>query len=366
MIRIFLYFNKTMNNTMANFLNLRYSKPEGVPTGDVLKSYYEPWKTNTQPVVRIKKKNILLLEQPNNGKEFIFNTPPVEIQDCNINNIRRKKHILRISKKWPPKWTLKSKSLPYNFPEEPDKWFKELEKIAKQCLKIAFDNPDIFIEATSLAWERVNMESETAHIDAWNNFLLSANMPYDEYSWLLKKNTTKGKNNQFITIVDIANMEHTGNVTLSKGGIISVAIRLWPYHMNKNCYGISATISDAGIKMYHKGGFVLPRNTIKINQTCIVKAGSKINIYDVFGGFYKFHARGKVTKDGIFKYTNQYSQILSILFEHFKKNGITVEEEILIQDWDKYKYNDDIYEGNVALECHVEKNKLTYKLKDMD
>lgn len=351
---------------MTEFLELRYSKPEGVPTNDVLQTYYEPWKTSNRPVVRIKKKNILLLEQPDNGNEFIFNTPPVQIQECIINNIQRKKHLLRISKNWPPKWTLSSTSLPYNIAEEPDKWFKELETIAKQCLKIAFDNPDMFIEATSQAWERVNVESETANIDAWNNFLLSANMPYDEYSWLLKKNTTKGKNNQFITIVDIANMEHTGNVTLSKGGIISVAIRLWPYHMNKNCYGISATISDAGIKMYHKGGFVLPRNTIKKCHTCILKAGPKAFIYDIFGGFYKFNTYGKISKDGIFEPTREdFIKDFSIMLEHFASEGIHSEEKMLIQDWDKYKENDEVYEGNVTLECHVVNEKLTYKLKGL-
>ena len=102
MIGIFLYYNKTIDNVMTDFLELRYSKPEGVPTNDVLQTYYEPWKTSNRPVVRIKKKNILLLEQPDNGKEFIFNTPPVQIQECIINNIQRKKHTLRISKNWPP------------------------------------------------------------------------------------------------------------------------------------------------------------------------------------------------------------------------------------------------------------------------
>ena len=201
-------------------------------------------------------------------------------------------------------------------------------------------------------------------------YILShANLPFTTNSWTLKKNNTKGKNKQHITIVDIDNMEHTGNITLQQGGIVSVSIKLWPYHMNKHCYGISAGIGNAGIKLYDKGGVKIPRTNIKIPHTCIVKAGvSHKFIYDVFGGLYQFKTHAIVGEDGHMipideEFINEFSKML----EHFKKHNIECDKNIIIHDWVHYHSLQPgvvagCFKGYITLECHVVNDKLIYKL----
>ena len=51
-------------------------------------------------------------------------------------------------------------------------------------------------------------------------------------------------------MVDI-DVEHTGNVDIMTSAIVSVGIRLWPYHMSGDVYGVSASFADTGIKFYY-------------------------------------------------------------------------------------------------------------------
>ena len=341
---------------------------------DVLEQYYKPWDPSIEPVAKHKKSNKILLEHLTTGCEFTFTTPPVSVLYSTINNFNDKKHNLVISKTWPQPWN--GKTLPYMQNEEHQKiWFSKLEKITYQCLRVAWQERDLFLEATEAAWECTNMDSETPEVDAWNTFLSNANLPFTQTSWTLKKNTTKGKDKQYVTIVDIANMEHTGNVIIENNAIISVSIKLWPYHMNKHCYGVAAIIGDAGIKLYDKGGVKEARNEIKIPHTCIVKAGpSHTFIYDVFGGLYRFKVHGTICDDGHLVVTNDnyvfkgemFMCEFSKMLEHFKKHNIHCEQNIIIHDWvhNNFYLGSALgcFKGYVTLECNVVGGNLIYKL----
>ena len=348
---------------MCDLISLR-NDPNKIPAKDVLSTYYTPWNPENQPIARCKGKDKILLEDNTNGDEFTFTTPPVSILDASINNEQSKKHTITISKIWPQPWN--GNTLPHFTNDNIQKiWFEKLETIAYQCLKIAFDNPDYFKDATEMAWANASGEENSA----WNIFLAHANLPFTANSWTLKKNTTKGKNKQHVTIVDIDNMEHTGNVKLQQGGIVSVSIKLWPYHMNKHCYGISAGIGNAGIKVYDKGGVKTPRTNIKIPHTCIVKAGDSHKfIYDVFGGLYQFKLHAIVCDDGqMIPSDEQFVNDFSMMLEHFKKHNIECDKNIIIHDW---VHNHALhvvavagcFKGYVTLECRVVNDKLIYKL----
>ena len=86
-------------------------------------------------------------------------------------------------------------------------------------------------------------------------------------------------------MVDIANTERTGCFTIEQGALISVGIRLWPYYMSENIYGVSASFGDSGVKVYHKGGHIIPRRTWNKFHTCIVKS-TQTDIYDIRGGVF--------------------------------------------------------------------------------
>ena len=217
--------------------------------------------------------------------------------------------MMRISKDPPPTWIIGSEALPYNATCTKQFW-DNLEQVTRNCLLVAFQQPDMFQKATELAWERSADKTEQ---EAFGAFLSRANLPYNDKSWTIRKNHMKGRGKnsttQYITIVDIANMEHTGNFAPTGGGLVSVSIRLWPYYMNEHVYGVAASFGDSGIKVYHKGGFIAPRLTWKKEHTCIVRS-SQVDVYDIRGGPFQI------------KYLPKQFMELQELLQHFQEKNI--------------------------------------------
>lgn len=251
-----------------------------IPQGDILPERYTTWDMNGL-TYNVGKKGKIILEK--DGDEILFRTPTVQVINSTINDSSSERHILRISKDYPNPWNIGNAALPYAI--GPKNWFEKLEDVVDQCLRIAFNDPDMFEKATEDAWSCINMEQDKPEEAAYEYFKGRANLPYNNNSWTLKKNLKKGKSPQYITIVDIANTERTGCFTLEQGALVSVGIRLWPYYMNEHVYGVSASFGDAGVKVYHKGGHIAPRRTWNKFHTCIVKS-IQTDIYDVRGGMF--------------------------------------------------------------------------------
>lgn len=268
-------------------MKLYAHEPKGVPTHDVLLSRYKVW-DSVPPTYNVnKKKNIIL----NNGSyESIFITPPSLVISANINgsgvNLKgRQQHVLTLSKDPLPKWNLSCESLPYN--AKHSSFYKDLEQVVHQCLRIAFDDAELFKEATDYAWERVNMDAENPDKMAFDIFVSNAILPFTETTWTIRKNhCTKRGQKMFVPIMDIASIEHTGNFNIEKGAIVSSSIRLWPYHLDKYTYGVSASFGDPGIRVFHKGGLVTPRRNWKTIHHHIVEYDNTY-LYDIRGSFFR-------------------------------------------------------------------------------
>jgi len=314
---------------MAEFLPLLVRENE-LKAEDVLIARYGTWDGNS-PNYNVKKKKILL--EDHNGDEVSFVTPVVKAMSANINqegvqtSYGKSQHILNISKQLPPAWNLGDNSLPYA-PGNPN-YFENLEKIVIKCMRTAFDDPNLFEKATEDAWDCVNIEAyEHPEEVAFKIFLSKANLPYNKNVWTIKKNTTKGKDTkQYITTVDIANVEHTGRFNIDKNALLSASIRLWPYYMSEKTYGVSASFSDAGVKIFHKGGHVTPCRSWNITDTCIVKAPPNVYVYDIRGGTFAIKTPvGTYNQPNIFSLTSgnneKWLDDLSNLCAHFDTNGI--------------------------------------------
>lgn len=280
------------------------------PQNDPLQTRYTPW-DGTAPLYRPSGKSKIILED-NTGAEFNFMTPVCSVLMANINGVGVKsssgkvQHMMRLSKEPPPAWMIGAEALPYNAVVTKDFWDK-LEQVARNCMLVAFQQSTLFQKPTEVAWERSVNKTEQ---EAFNIFLSKANLPYNDNSWTLRKNhQTSKKKQQYITIVDVVNMEHTGNFMPSKGGLVSVSIRLWPYCMNEHVYGVSASFGDAGIKVYHQGGYIGPRLTWKKEHTCIVRS-SQVDVYDIRGGPFQI------------KYLPKQFMELQELLHHFQNHNI--------------------------------------------
>lgn len=308
---------------MAEFIRLRDTDELRSPQDDVLKRAYTPWDAESEPVVKMSKGNKMLFKNEHD-KEFIFVTPAVKVTASTVNRPSgievKHTHRLRISKIWPPPWTLGQNCLPYAPTPKPNEWFSKLETIVKKALKLAFDTPGVFTEATEKAWSRVNMESATKEIDAWNVFLSEARLPFDNDYWHIKK-TTKTLDS-YVTLVDIDNVEHTGNVDIMTSAIVSVGIRLWPYHMSGDVYGVSASFADTGIKFYYTGPMPAVRNHIDKRDTCLVKCNNKAWIYDVFGQFYTFQVDGKLNGTVLETENDDFLEEFEKFLIHLNEQGI--------------------------------------------
>ena len=276
-----------MNITSDECKDLYVHDKKDVPTHDVLKSRYDIW-DGSMPDYQIKKGNKIILNY--SGKEAQFVTPATKVLSAAVNNhgIERNgkaQHVMKISTKPLESWYIGYKSLPYA--KWPDNYFNNLENVVIHCLRIAFDDPDMFEKATEHAWDCVNMEGDDPDAMAFNIFIHNARLPFDNDSWTLKKNMKKGKGQDvFIPIVDVTSMEHTGNFEIEKGAIVSTAIRLWPYYMSDTIYGVSASFGDAGIKVYHKGGIVLPRRHWKQHHNHLV-VSNRFDLYDIRGSKFR-------------------------------------------------------------------------------
>tara|TARA_B100000214_G_C23953516_1_gene621613 strand:- start:27 stop:1127 length:1101 start_codon:yes stop_codon:yes gene_type:complete len=315
--------------SMAEFLPLLVRENE-LKAEDVLIGRYNTWNGN-EPNYNVKRKKILLEDK--NGHEVSFVTPVVKAMSANVNqegvqtSYGKSQHILNISKQLPPSWNLGDNSLPYA-PGNPN-YFEKLEQIVIKCMRVAFEDPELFEKATEEAWNCVNIEAYDNPDDvAFKIFLSRANLPFNKNVWTIKKNTIKGKNTkQYITTVDIANVEHTGNINIDKNALVSACIRLWPYYMSEKTYGVTASFNDAGIKIYHKGGHVTPRRTFNVIHTCIVKAPPNVYVYDIRGGTFSIKTPvGTYNQPNIFSLSSENNEKwlddLSNLCAHFDTNGI--------------------------------------------
>jgi len=279
------------------------------PQHDVIPTRYTTW-DGTAPSYRPEGKTKIILED-DTGAEYNFITPVCTILMANINGAGVKsssgkvQHTMVLSKIPPPNWMIGDEALPFS-PNVIGFW-DNLEQVVRNCLMVAFRQPEMFQKATELAWERSVNKTEQ---EAFGIFLNKANVPYKDDRWTIRKNHQKGRTGvQYITIVDIANMEHTGNFAPTRGGLASACIRLWPYYMNEHVYGVSASFGDAGIKVYYQGGYIGPRLTWKKEHTCIVRS-SQVDVYDIRGGPFQI------------KYLPKQFMELQELLQHFQEKNI--------------------------------------------
>ena len=273
-----------MNISAADAQELYRHEPEGVPIDDVLKARFKVWNME-MPELTIEKQQIRINYD---RKEAVFVTPAVEVLVAAVNNAGvishgKAQHYLKISKRPLNQWNSDDKALPY--PSLSD-FFSELEKVLMKCLRFAFDSPDLFEKATETAWEHVNMEAEKPEEMAFDVFVSNAKKPFDGSCWEIKKNMIRGKGQKvFVPLVDLTAMEHTGRFELDKGATVSVAIRLWPYYISANVYGVAASFSDAGIQVWHKGGNVMPRRIWKDYHHHLI-ISDRLELYDIRGSFF--------------------------------------------------------------------------------
>ena len=211
---------------MEDYIKLYEHEPFGVPLDDVLQTCYQSVPLEGVTFQKEERKISFVKD----GKEVNIVTPIVHLQEANVN--RHGEHVIKFE----------------------HKYMNEVKQLIFRCMKWAFESPDIFEDATALAWERVNMESETAQEDAFNVFLHNANIPS---CTVLRKKSLKYNRPVYVPIVDVNGIEHTGTFTVVEGARVKVSIRLWPYQMDKKTYGVSASI--AGIMVHHYGGATVPR-----------------------------------------------------------------------------------------------------------
>lgn len=297
----------------SDYAHLMTPPSKDTPQHNVIDTRYTPW-DGTAPVYRPDGKTKIILEDAT-GAEFNFITPVVSVLMANINGAGvqsssgKVQHMMRISKQPAPAWMIGAEALPYSQTATKEFW-DGIEQVTRNCLMVAFQQPDMFQGATELAWERSPTKTEQ---EAFNIFLSKANLPYNDEAWTMRKNHMKGRGknatNQYISIVDIANMEHTGNFAPTRGGLVSVCIRLWPYYMSEHVYGVSASFGDAGIKVYHTGGYIGPRLSWKKEHTCIVRS-SQVDVYDIRGGPFQI------------KYLPKQFMELQELLQHFQEKNI--------------------------------------------
>jgi len=270
----------------ASELRELHNGPVDVPTDNVLKTR---WNVTGTPDITTDKQNIRLKF---GNREAFFITPAVKVLSSTVNTAGTgppgppgARHLLKISKTPIPAWKDTDRTSLY-YPA-PSAFFEELEKIVIQCLRIAFETDDMYEKATENAWEHVNMDREDCVEASFAHFVSGAKLPFDDTSWTIRKNMFKNKSQKiYIPIHDVECVEHTGNFELERGAIVSTSIRLWPYYMNENVYGVSASFGDLGIKVYHKGGLTLPRRIWKpIHYHKIIT--NNIDLYDIRGGKFR-------------------------------------------------------------------------------
>ena len=195
-----------MNITVEECLELYKHDKKNVPVHDVLASRYNTW-DGSMPDYQIKKGNKIILNY--SGKEAQFVTPAVMVLNSAVNNhgIERNgksQHMLKISKTPLPSWYVGHDSLPYK--AWPDHFFKQLEDVVIHCLRVAFDDPDMFEKATEQAWDCVNMEGDDPDSMAFNIFIHHARLPFDHDSWTLKKKHEIALKKRWITIEEHKNL----------------------------------------------------------------------------------------------------------------------------------------------------------------
>ncbi len=275
-------------NITASELQILYNGPVDVPTDNVLKTRWGY--TNNIPDITTDKQNIQLKF---GNREAFFITPAVKVLAVAVNRPAvltgpgKPQHLLKISKTPVTAWKDTDRTSLYYLSERTRVFFEELEKTVIRCLTIAFETDDMYEKATENAWEHVNMDREDCNEASFAQFILAAKLPFDATSWTIRKNMFKNKTQKtFIPIHDVECVEHTGNFELEKGAIVSTSIRLWPYYLNDRVYGVSASFGDPGIKVYHKGGFVLPRRIWKNTHYHKIITNT-VELYDIRGGKFR-------------------------------------------------------------------------------
>lgn len=273
--------------SLEEAVQLFQHEPTGVPIDDVLKKRHYHRNTSS-PIISVLNKKISIQR---NGSEAIFVSPAVKVLEAHINEPNSSHHSIRLSKQRIPPWEGNSPSLPYTSCAK-DFFFK-LESVVQDSLRSAFDEPDVFEEATATAWQCVNMEADNPEELAFEIFVNNAKLPYSNTEWEIKRNAVRNKSQRvYVPIVDIANVEHTMKYTIDKDAIVSVAIRLWPYYFSENSYGVSASFADAGIKVWHKGGATVPRRRWKPYHYHVVVSADRSGkltrtVYDIRGNVFK-------------------------------------------------------------------------------
>ena len=86
---------------------------------------------------------------------------------------------------------------------------------------------------------------------------------------------------------DIRGIEHTGHIEPQTGAVLQLSMRLWPYHMSQDAYGISGQISEYGAKVHYAGGIIPSRRKWKKTDYIVKKDINKWKVLDIRGGSFK-------------------------------------------------------------------------------
>lgn len=280
--------------------SLRHALPE-TPQHDVLEIRHADWKKvkNSKIDIQIKNKKILLVC---NGDEILLTTPAVVAQTCCLSGDGLKgwnpkdKHknqyqCMFLKGKKPSENTFVTQDVLSMF-DEHDDFFNFIEQLVTDLLYKAFLDPELMQLATDFAWDQVNMDDPSdMEQQAFSIFMSRAKLPYTDKSWTLRKNVYKRMRNvvskTYVPVYDIQNVEHTGSMEPSNGAILQLSMRLWPYHMSENTYGVSAQISDYGAKIYHSGGLIPSHRKWQPSDYIIIKDANKWRILDSRGGIFR-------------------------------------------------------------------------------
>tara|TARA_B100000424_G_C22935344_1_gene497717 strand:+ start:369 stop:1562 length:1194 start_codon:yes stop_codon:yes gene_type:complete len=284
-------------------LKLREREHEAeTPQFDVLLNRHDSWKKFKQfpPELIVKKDKIIMMSK---NSEALITTPPFVAKGVCFHNdgISGYKNTSKYKNQYQciiPKDNVPSETLDISLSvrklfDENKEFYKYIENLVMNVMFFAFQQSELMNAATDFAWEHANMDSVNPEQHAFDIFMNRAKLPFDQHKWTVKKNVfKKGRNNyskKYISIYDINNTEHTGNIHIENGAVLQLSMRLWPYHLSGDIYGISAQISKHGVKVYHAGGKIPARRKWKPHDYIINKDINRWKLLDVRGGSMKIH-----------------------------------------------------------------------------
>ena len=252
---------------------------------------------NSKIDIQIKNKKILLVC---NGDEILLTTPAVVAQTCCLSGdglkgwnpkdkYKNQYQCMFLKGKKPSENTFVTQDVLSMF-DEHDDFFNFIEQLVTDLLYKAFLDPELMQLATDFAWDQVNMDDPSDMEQQAFSIFMSTRYLHGQVMDVAQKclqTHEKRSIKTYVPVYDIQNVEHTGTMEPSNGAILQLSMRLWPYHMSENTYGVSAQISDYGAKIYHSGGLIPSHRKWEPSDYIILKAANKWRILDSKGGIFR-------------------------------------------------------------------------------